>query len=242
MKKNSGFAPIETVLILLVALGVILTGWYVWHAKQTADKTLNANNSSTPIYSKRPTKQSTNSQLPEGYTWYQGDGFKFAYPEAYGEFSVSKDANTDSESVQIWRSGSSKIALFAGLLDDEFFSLNEMKSTDVPIGMGKYGPIIKLDNGKWVVAKDSLPDTMPYKTGDIYTYVTATKNTGTTIYTFTPGDEGIISHVLAFTVKGHLCILNLPRFDTGSFLSEHPNDQKPYDQLAQQIAKSITVE
>jgi hypothetical protein len=48
MKKSnqSGFAAIEAVLILVVVAILGFTGWFVWHAKQNADKSLNAANSS----------------------------------------------------------------------------------------------------------------------------------------------------------------------------------------------------
>ena len=44
--RNQGFAIVETLLVVII-LGLIgFTGWYVWHSKNAADKTLNTTNSS----------------------------------------------------------------------------------------------------------------------------------------------------------------------------------------------------
>jgi cytoskeletal protein RodZ len=62
--KQSGFSAIEAVLILVIVGMLGFTGWYVWHAKQTADKTLSADNSNVPSFSKKQasTAHTTTSQ------------------------------------------------------------------------------------------------------------------------------------------------------------------------------------
>jgi type II secretory pathway pseudopilin PulG len=45
-QKQRGFAIIETLLIIVVLAILGFTGWFVYHSKQTADKALNAANSS----------------------------------------------------------------------------------------------------------------------------------------------------------------------------------------------------
>lgn len=49
----SGFSAIEGLLILVI-IGILgFTGWFVWHAKQSADKSLTSNNSTTPVIKKK---------------------------------------------------------------------------------------------------------------------------------------------------------------------------------------------
>ncbi|HVS58961.1 MAG TPA: hypothetical protein VHD60_04500 [Candidatus Saccharimonadales bacterium] len=51
MKRTSssehGFAAVETILIIIILAIIGLTGWYVWHSKQNADKTLNTASQTT---------------------------------------------------------------------------------------------------------------------------------------------------------------------------------------------------
>jgi len=48
-KSQSGFAVLETILILVV-IGIIgFTGWYVWHSRQATDKTFNQTGNSEVV-------------------------------------------------------------------------------------------------------------------------------------------------------------------------------------------------
>ncbi len=54
------------------------TGWYVWHAKQSADKTLTADNTSTPTFNKQSTgKTSTVTQQSGPYTGWKTATLKY---------------------------------------------------------------------------------------------------------------------------------------------------------------------
>src|SRR5262249_53344198 len=63
IQKQKGFGAVEALLILVIIGMLGFTGWYVWHAKQTADKTLSADNSSTPTFKKNSTDKN-----PDGST------------------------------------------------------------------------------------------------------------------------------------------------------------------------------
>jgi hypothetical protein len=58
---ETGFSVIEALLILGIVGMLGFTGWFVWHAKQVADKTLTADNSSTPIFKKKPSNTAPQS-------------------------------------------------------------------------------------------------------------------------------------------------------------------------------------
>ncbi len=83
MKTNKqGFAPLQIVLLLVLALGVIGTGWYVLQAKDKTNKSLdnssNAKSDSTPV--------STNKEEPkvskEEDSW-------FLYESPAKEYTIS---------------------------------------------------------------------------------------------------------------------------------------------------------
>lgn len=80
MKKNQkGFGVVETLLILVI-LGLIgFSGWYVWHVKQTTDKNLAYNNSSTP------TTSTIKTDLLAGGTTYTAPdkSFSVTYPKGW---------------------------------------------------------------------------------------------------------------------------------------------------------------
>lgn len=66
MKKlhQTGFAAIEAVLILVVVGIIGFTGWFVWNAKQNADKSLDAANSSEQAKIKAKKAAETNQTQP----------------------------------------------------------------------------------------------------------------------------------------------------------------------------------
>jgi len=61
-KNQSGFAALEAVLILVI-IGILgFTGWFVWQAKNNADKSLLPNNSTTPVIKKKATTSPSKAQ------------------------------------------------------------------------------------------------------------------------------------------------------------------------------------
>ena len=69
-QNQHGFSGVEAVL-LLVVVGIIgFTGVYVWHAKNSADKTLTANNSTVPVFKKKATPTSVKSGVTAPQTTF----------------------------------------------------------------------------------------------------------------------------------------------------------------------------
>lgn len=240
-KYDQGFGVIEGLLIVVI-IGILgFTGWYVLRAKQTTDKNLQPSSSETPQYKKKLTPPKAAVALPDGWVKYEGEGFSFGYPGAYGQFTAKSSTQIAGGIQAVLTSSQPANPLLKGLSTSGLFVLDNYESTNASIPSRKYGPTIKLENGKWLVTQSSSSDVKSYKVGDTYNEVTATQKNGTTVYTFTSGDEGTIFHTLAFTAKGHIYTLQLPVFDSGTYSSQTANDQKPYDQLSSQLAQYIVV-
>ena len=240
-KNDQGLGALEGLLILVIVGLLGFTGWYVLQAKRSTDKSLLPSSSATPKFKKKVVTQKAAVQLPEGWINYEGDGFTFGYPGSYGQFTARSTTQVTGGIQAVLTSSQPATALFKGISTAGLFVLDNYEATNAPIQSRKYGPTIKLENGKWLVTQSSSGDPKSYKIGDTYNEVTATQKSGTTVYTFTSGDEGNILHTLAFTAKGHLYTLQLPGFDTGTYASQTANDQKPYDQLSSQLADHIVV-
>src|SRR5204862_168293 len=109
MKKNqSGFAAIEAVLILVIVGIIGGTGYFVWHAKQNADKSLDAaNESAQGVAESTAAKANSNATslkagdscvLEDGskgsvvslgdkyFTFCEPNGWKLFYTEVPGAF------------------------------------------------------------------------------------------------------------------------------------------------------------
>ncbi|HZL07568.1 MAG TPA: hypothetical protein VFC50_00030 [Candidatus Dormibacteraeota bacterium] len=46
-QDERGFSPIETILVIVIVAVIGFVGWFVYHAKQTTDKSLNAANTTS---------------------------------------------------------------------------------------------------------------------------------------------------------------------------------------------------
>ncbi len=46
-KDERGFSPVETVLVIVIVAIIGFVGWFVYHAKQNTDKSLNAANTTS---------------------------------------------------------------------------------------------------------------------------------------------------------------------------------------------------
>jgi type II secretory pathway component PulJ len=62
-KQQSGFAVVESLLILVIVAIIGGTGWFVWHSKQQTDKTLSETGNSQAVNpsKKTPTTVSTST-------------------------------------------------------------------------------------------------------------------------------------------------------------------------------------
>lgn len=78
-KKQDGFSGLIAILVLVLLIGLIGTGWYVWNSKKESEK---ASNQSTTATKNDDSKTATK----EGYTEYKNDsvGLKFNYPKEWG--------------------------------------------------------------------------------------------------------------------------------------------------------------
>lgn len=236
MKKDNenGFSVVYGTVLLAIVLGIGLAGWYIWHLNQVKTNDM----SPSAVH---PSIVST-FQLPAGWAWYQGDGFKFTYPQAFGNFTATNTQYAGSGTQQLLISSAPKASLFPGLSLGAFV-LSKMDSAGTPIVSRKYGPTVRLQNGKWIVTQDNPGDPKPYAVGATYPEVSVENNDGANVYTFTSSDEGGVIYTIAFVAKGHLYTLQLPEFDTGAYSAGSSlNNQRPYDQLVSQIAESISAD
>lgn len=239
ISNESGFSVVEGLAVLGVVAILGLAGWYVWHSKHNIAE--HSRNSTTQTGN--TVHQSPPVQLPAGWVWYEGDGFKFGYPMQYKQFAAGNTTYATSGTQALFTSGVPDTVLFPGLSPSGVFVLTKLQTADTPLVSRKYGPTVKLVNGKWIVTQDNPGDPTPYKTGSAYTEVTVDKVHESAIYVFKSGDEGVVVYTLAFVAKSHLYTLQFPEFDMGVYGSVYrPNDQKPYDQLATQLAQHVIVE
>lgn len=105
--KQSGFAIIETTLILFVLCMLGFTGWFIWHAKQNADKSLNAaTNSDLGIV--------VSSKVTDFGSCKAAKGSKML--ETYPEQCVTKDGKKFTDVSQEVSSASSKKGTITGTL------------------------------------------------------------------------------------------------------------------------------
>lgn len=241
--NQDGFAALEAVLIVVI-LGILgFTGWFVLNDKKNTDKSLSSNSSTTPTYKKTPVKTKNSTvQVPVGWVEYSGAGFKFAYPGAYTPFTATALDSTSSKDgvTSTLLNKAPDTALFAGISGS--FVLVEYKSASTPVGTTKYGPKVKLVNGKWIITEVN-PGLSQYKVSAEYTEFTKTSTNGLDTYTSKAGDEGGLSYHIIFVVSDHLYDLRLPEFDTGTYgPTPSPNDQKPYEQLTTQLVGTLTVQ
>lgn len=94
-KNSQGFSAVEALLILVVVGILGFTGWFVYHSKQAADKSLTTTNSTVPTYKKRT---STNTKATT--TLSKQNGYSFSYPSAWAT-TAHVDGLTDANRSSI---------------------------------------------------------------------------------------------------------------------------------------------
>jgi len=90
-QKQSGFAAIETALVIIILGMIAFTGWFVWHSKQVTDKTLSDTAKSSPgvIQAKKVTNFAECKKAP-------GSKILTSFPEQ----CVTKDGKTFTDDSQ----------------------------------------------------------------------------------------------------------------------------------------------
>ncbi len=243
MKKNqNGFSAVEGLLILVIVGLLGGVGWYVWQNKQ--DDSSKTNISSSAKDEREDKAQEEVYKVPEGYTLYENKelGFKFVYPKVYGNLTKQPDVN----SIQILESAQPDQQYGAGI--NGIFTIYTYATADQTITGRKYGPQIKLQNGKWIVTEANESDVVGNKVGDEYKdfdkQVPASQtNNGLAVYTLKGGDEGTESDRLMFIANGKLHEIFLPSFSDGLYgnFDENPkaNDKTNFNELLNNVRDSV---
>ena len=237
-KNSDGFSVLH-ILLILVVIGIIgFTGWYVWHAKQAADKTLSDANKSSEYQTPEQKEKSSAFQLPADWTWYNGDGFKFAYPKAYGSFIPN--GSTQYISAQ------PEPIYIEGSTDPISITLIDKGAVFETV---KYGPELKFVDGEPIVQTVNLADDVN-KAGAVYKgYLKAENvlklNGDLRIYKLNGGDEGNVVHRYAFELDDKDFIINMPNFYDGEAMTCpdtgcKANDKALFEAFCANVLNSIS--
>jgi hypothetical protein len=143
-KNQNGFSAIEAILILVI-LGIIgVTGYFVWHAKQSTDKSLTPNASTTPSYKKsnkstNPTPTTTTTPQQQ-YLVIKEWSVKIPLSSTISATYYSYDSNTDFVRVSLDKYKGTNCATDQGQLYGISRSTNA-SSSGVKIGNYYYSPV-----------------------------------------------------------------------------------------------------
>jgi regulatory protein YycH of two-component signal transduction system YycFG len=89
---ESGFAVLETVLVVIAVVLIIFTGYYVWHSQKTADKTLtDTNKSSQSTVATTPAVKDESAAIKTAV---------MKYNDAKGGISVSYTVEIEHQNAQ----------------------------------------------------------------------------------------------------------------------------------------------
>jgi len=85
LKDSLGFSVVEALLILVIAGILGFTGWFVYHAKKTVNKSYSAAAKSTaPTYQKKTSTKAGSSQKADSIYTLSSVGASFSYPSDWG--------------------------------------------------------------------------------------------------------------------------------------------------------------
>lgn len=240
MKNNQkGFGVVEALVIIVILGFVGFGGWYIWQKGQKNE----SNQSNANVNDKDSGKGQTQKdsyKVPEGYTVYENKelGFTFAYPKEYGSFSSQGEVS----GAQIIKSAVPKTQYGPGI--NGAFQIYTYATADQAITSRKYGPQIKLQNGKWIVTEANEADVIGNKVGDVYKdfegNVPASQvNKGLAVYTLKSGDEGSEMDRLVFVAKGKLHEIYMPTFSDGLYGGDVANDKSAFSTLLTNVRDSV---
>jgi hypothetical protein len=86
-KQQSGFAVVESLLILVIVAIIGGTGWFVWHSKQQTDKTLSETGNSQSVNPSKKTPTTVSTSTSQKYLtikeWSVKVPLTSADPDAY---------------------------------------------------------------------------------------------------------------------------------------------------------------
>lgn len=181
--------------------------------------------------------------LPDNWTWYNGPGFKFAYPKAYGKFNLV--AGTNSGEID-YVSGKPQPAYVEGSTDGFGVSI---VNNGTAFSTVKYGPTVKYVSGALIVQDVNPADHtnvagQPYR-GYLQVENVTKYNGDLKIYLINGGDEGNTYHKYSFEIGGKVIIVSMPGFydgvtmmcpDTGC----KANDKTAYETFSTRVLESIS--
>jgi hypothetical protein len=193
----------------------------------------------TKTEAETPANTTQTIQVPEGWKLFTDKdiGIQFVYPAGAGAFVKPAQSEAVFESSQ---TSGRYSAITPGV--DGSFTIGSYKSATAEVSSRRYGPMVKLDGGQWIVTEPNQYDPTTYHKGDVYPEMTHVNTKGIDVYTATSGDEGVVRYNLFFASHGKLRELELPPFDSGVYSSSYNiNDQGPYDSMYTQIRDSISL-
>lgn len=164
MKKlnANGFTHFEIALLILVVALIGFAGYTVWESNKPDEVLTNSTIEPAPLEPSQDTYEK-----PVGYVTYEDKnlGFKFDYPNQYGQFSKE---SIDPYLAEYYKNASiqkatSKIEVSAGISKDIRVWTYDDAST--PIDSRKYGAKIQLKNNKWFVIEENVSDVNAQKNG-----------------------------------------------------------------------------
>ncbi len=177
--------------------------------------------------------------VPEGFVVYENKdyGIKFAYPKEWGTIAeVDKGEALFNGTTEQFED---KAAEKSGKV-----SVVVRKKENYTTVLEKYGPELKLEEGKWVVADprtDSSPDNQKYAVGDVYAVPIASEKPGQIVYDFSAGDEGCLLTRWIFEVKDGFVELTTPSLCGADMTSASQANIAIDKAVNDKIVKSIRV-
>jgi hypothetical protein len=240
-KNNHGFGAIEGLLILVIAGILGFTGWFVWDAKQNADKILAVSNSTMSATTRATSKATVQSSkavftLPSGWSWYENKdlSFKFAYPTEWGQL---KSAEQGSLLLNLYTEQyTNSISDVQGRIN-----LTANSKSSFTLTPQKYSVTLKpkSDGTQWQVTDVNPAVADKYKVGDMYNLQGKQIVNGGVIYLLSSADEGCKMNNYIFVLKNSFANLSTPALCSTEAVSF--DNQTAFDKITSNILNSITI-
>lgn len=93
-KNDRGFGVVEALLVLVIVGILAFTGWFVWNAKQNADKSLDTATASA----QKQAEVKEAIAIPADWQWFISNDktVKFAYPKTWGNLKEQTQKASDT--------------------------------------------------------------------------------------------------------------------------------------------------